>query len=56
MTDIRLGAICWNHHATWPALLEAGQRVERLGDDTLWTWGQTGQKQVGGRRGGVPGK
>jgi alkanesulfonate monooxygenase SsuD/methylene tetrahydromethanopterin reductase-like flavin-dependent oxidoreductase (luciferase family) len=38
MTDIRLGALCWNQYTTWPALLEAGQRADRLGFDTLWTW------------------
>ncbi len=38
MSDIRLGALCWNQYATWPELLEAGQRADRLGYDTLWTW------------------
>jgi alkanesulfonate monooxygenase SsuD/methylene tetrahydromethanopterin reductase-like flavin-dependent oxidoreductase (luciferase family) len=38
MPDIRLGALCWNQYATWPAMLEAGQRADRLGYDTLWTW------------------
>ena len=38
MTDIRLGALCWNQYTTWPALLEAGQRADELGFDTLWTW------------------
>ena len=38
MTDIRLGALCWNQYTTWPELLEAGQRADRLGYDTLWTW------------------
>ena len=37
-TSIRLGALCWNQYTTWPALLEAGQRADRLGFDTLWTW------------------
>ena len=37
-TPIRLGALCWNQYTTWPALLEAGRRVDRLGFDTLWTW------------------
>jgi alkanesulfonate monooxygenase SsuD/methylene tetrahydromethanopterin reductase-like flavin-dependent oxidoreductase (luciferase family) len=35
---IRIGANCWNQHTDWPALLEAGLRVDRLGYDTLWTW------------------
>jgi len=38
MPDIRLGALCWNQYTTWPAMLEAGQRADRLGYDTLWTW------------------
>ncbi len=38
MTDIRLGALCWNQYTTWPDLLEAGRRADRLGFDTLWTW------------------
>ena len=38
MNDLRLGALCWNQYTTWPALLEAGQRADRLGYDTLWTW------------------
>ena len=37
-TPIRLGALCWNQYTTWPALLEAGRRADRLGFDTLWTW------------------
>jgi alkanesulfonate monooxygenase SsuD/methylene tetrahydromethanopterin reductase-like flavin-dependent oxidoreductase (luciferase family) len=38
MTDIRLGALCWNQYTPWPDLLAAGQRADRLGYDTLWTW------------------
>ncbi len=38
MTDIRLGALCWNQHADWPSLREAGLRADRLGFDSLWTW------------------
>jgi alkanesulfonate monooxygenase SsuD/methylene tetrahydromethanopterin reductase-like flavin-dependent oxidoreductase (luciferase family) len=38
MTDIRLGANCWNQHTDWTALLEAGIRADTLGYDTLWTW------------------
>jgi hypothetical protein len=37
---IRIGANCWNQHTGWPALLEAGRLVDRLGYDTLWTWDQ----------------
>jgi len=38
MNDLKLGALCWNQYTTWPALLEAGRRVDQLGYDTLWTW------------------
>src|SRR5918993_2285 len=38
MPPVRLGANCWNQYTTWASLLEAGQRVDRLGYDTLWTW------------------
>jgi alkanesulfonate monooxygenase SsuD/methylene tetrahydromethanopterin reductase-like flavin-dependent oxidoreductase (luciferase family) len=38
MPTIRLGALLWNQYTTWPAMLEAGQRADRLGYDTLWTW------------------
>jgi alkanesulfonate monooxygenase SsuD/methylene tetrahydromethanopterin reductase-like flavin-dependent oxidoreductase (luciferase family) len=38
VSDVRLGALCWNQYTTWPALLEAGRRADRLGFDTLWTW------------------
>lgn len=38
MSDVKLGANCWNQYTDWPSLLEAGKRVERLGYDTLWTW------------------
>ena len=35
---MRIGANCWNQWTSWPDLLEAGLRVDRLGYDTLWTW------------------
>ena len=38
MSDIRLGALCWNQYTDWPSLLEAGRRADRLGFDSLWTW------------------
>jgi alkanesulfonate monooxygenase SsuD/methylene tetrahydromethanopterin reductase-like flavin-dependent oxidoreductase (luciferase family) len=38
MTEIRIGALCWNQYAVWADLLEAGRRADRLGYDTLWTW------------------
>ena len=38
MTNVRLGALCWNQYTDWPNLLEAGRRADRLGYDSLWTW------------------
>jgi len=38
VTEIKLGANCWNQYAEWPDMLAAGQRVDRLGYETLWTW------------------
>lgn len=38
MIDVKLGALCWNQYTTWPDLLAAGQRADRLGYDSLWTW------------------
>ncbi len=38
MSEVKLGANCWNQYTDWPSLLEAGKRVDRLGFDTLWTW------------------
>ena len=38
MPDVKLGALCWNQYTSWPDLLAAGQRAERVGFDTLWTW------------------
>ncbi len=50
MPDLKLGALCWNQYAEWPALLAAGQRADTLGYDTLWTWDHL-QPIVGQRRG-----
>jgi F420-dependent oxidoreductase-like protein len=39
MSDsIKLGALCWNQHATWPDMLRAGRLADELGYDSLWTW------------------
>jgi F420-dependent oxidoreductase-like protein len=38
VTEVQIGALCWNQYAAWPDLLEAGRRAELLGYDTLWTW------------------
>jgi len=37
MSQVKLGVLCWNQYTTWPALLEAGVRADRLGYDSLWT-------------------
>ena len=38
MTDLKLGILLWSQGATWPEMLEAARRVDRLGYDSLWTW------------------
>jgi alkanesulfonate monooxygenase SsuD/methylene tetrahydromethanopterin reductase-like flavin-dependent oxidoreductase (luciferase family) len=38
MSDLRLGALCWNQYTDWPSLLEAGRRADALGYHSLWTW------------------
>ena len=38
VTEVRIGALCWNQYTDWPSLLEADVRADRLGYDTLWTW------------------
>jgi alkanesulfonate monooxygenase SsuD/methylene tetrahydromethanopterin reductase-like flavin-dependent oxidoreductase (luciferase family) len=38
LTEVKLGALCWNQYTTWADLREAGIRADRLGYDTLWTW------------------
>ncbi len=38
MTDFRIGILLWSQAATWPELLDAARRVDRLGYDHLWTW------------------
>ncbi len=38
MSEIKLGALCWNQYSDWAGLREAGIRADRLGFDTLWTW------------------
>lgn len=38
MPGIKIGALCWNQYAEWRTLLAAGERADRLGYDTLWTW------------------
>ena len=38
MSEVKIGALCWNQYTDWPSLLEAGIRADRLGYDSLWTW------------------
>jgi len=38
MSEVRLGALCWNQYTDWPDLLLAGRRADGLGYDSLWTW------------------
>lgn len=38
MTDFRFGAMLASQAATWPEMLDAARRVDRLGYDHLWTW------------------
>jgi alkanesulfonate monooxygenase SsuD/methylene tetrahydromethanopterin reductase-like flavin-dependent oxidoreductase (luciferase family) len=38
LSDVKIGALCWNQYTDWPSLLEAGIRADRLGYSSLWTW------------------
>ena len=38
MTDLKTGILLWSQAATWSEMLDAAQRVDRLGYDHLWTW------------------
>jgi len=38
MTDVKLGILLWSQAASWPEMLDAAKRVDRLGYDHLWTW------------------
>ena len=38
MPTVKIGALCWNQYADWPALLQAGIRTDEAGYDSLWTW------------------
>ena len=38
MTEVKIGALCWNQYTDWPSLLQAGIRADELGYSTLWTW------------------
>jgi alkanesulfonate monooxygenase SsuD/methylene tetrahydromethanopterin reductase-like flavin-dependent oxidoreductase (luciferase family) len=36
--DLKLGILLWSQAATWPEMLDAARRVDRLGYQHLWTW------------------
>lgn len=38
MTDLKTGILLWSQGASWPEMLDAAKRVDRLGYDHLWTW------------------
>ena len=38
MTDLKTGILLWSQAATWPEMVDAAKRVDRLGYDHLWTW------------------
>jgi alkanesulfonate monooxygenase SsuD/methylene tetrahydromethanopterin reductase-like flavin-dependent oxidoreductase (luciferase family) len=38
VTEVRIGALCWNQYTDWPSLLQAGIRADELGYTSLWTW------------------
>ena len=38
MTDFRFGIMLASQASTWPEMLDAAKRVDRLGYDHLWTW------------------
>jgi alkanesulfonate monooxygenase SsuD/methylene tetrahydromethanopterin reductase-like flavin-dependent oxidoreductase (luciferase family) len=38
MTTLNLGILLWSQGATWPEMLDAAKKVDRLGYAHLWTW------------------
>ena len=38
LSEVKLGANCWNQYTEWSSWLAAEQRAEGLGFDSLWTW------------------
>ena len=38
MTELKTGILLWNQATTWPDMLDAARRVDRLGYDHLWAW------------------
>jgi alkanesulfonate monooxygenase SsuD/methylene tetrahydromethanopterin reductase-like flavin-dependent oxidoreductase (luciferase family) len=35
---LKFGGNCWNQYTDWPSFLQAQQRLDRLGFDSMWTW------------------
>jgi alkanesulfonate monooxygenase SsuD/methylene tetrahydromethanopterin reductase-like flavin-dependent oxidoreductase (luciferase family) len=35
---VRAGVLIWNQYTSWPAMRRAGERIDALGYDSLWTW------------------
>ena len=35
---LNLGILLWSQGATWPEMLDAAKKVDRLGYEHLWTW------------------
>ena len=38
LSEVKIGALCWNQYTDWPSLLQAGIRADGLGYTSLWTW------------------
>jgi alkanesulfonate monooxygenase SsuD/methylene tetrahydromethanopterin reductase-like flavin-dependent oxidoreductase (luciferase family) len=38
MTDLKLGVLLWNQASSWPDILDAAKRLDRLGYDHVWAW------------------
>jgi alkanesulfonate monooxygenase SsuD/methylene tetrahydromethanopterin reductase-like flavin-dependent oxidoreductase (luciferase family) len=38
MSELKIGILLWSQAATWPEMLDAAKRVDRLGYAHLWTW------------------
>ena len=38
MTDLKLGVLLWNQAGSWPEILDATKRLDRLGYDHVWAW------------------
>jgi alkanesulfonate monooxygenase SsuD/methylene tetrahydromethanopterin reductase-like flavin-dependent oxidoreductase (luciferase family) len=38
VTEVKIGALCWNQYTDWQSLLQAGIRADELGYTSLWTW------------------